>query len=94
MEELSLPFFVALFENFQLPLNIKVREPILAIDEFATKLLFETTIKCNSAALEHSHRTLNNLSRNIIETELNMIHNWLGNIGVVPKRLVQQIRHK
>jgi hypothetical protein len=88
IEELSVPLFVEVFDDFGIPITFAVRGQLTEVNGSILELLLRSSVKHDIGAHGYYHREFTNLSRNEAENELNMISSGMRKFGIVPRSFV------
>ena len=88
VEELSIPMFVKLFDNFGIPMSLAVRGQFTEIGGKVFDAIFSSKIKHDIGAHGYYHRMFTNLSHEEADDELNKIDSGMRKYGLVPKTFI------
>lgn len=88
IEEQALPFFVELFNGFNVPVTFAIRGQLTEIDNSFLPILRNSPVKHDIGAHGYSHRKLRDLSHNEAESELNMLSVGMKKFGITPRSFV------
>jgi len=88
IEELALPLFVEMFNDFEIPVTFAVRGQLTAVNDSILELLLKSSIKHDIGAHGYYHKKFTKISRNEAENELNMISAGMKKFGIVPRSFV------
>jgi len=88
IEERSLPLFIDLFDNFEVPVTFAVRGQVVEVDDSFLNLIRKSTMKHDIGAHGYYHREFTNLFHSEAENELNMISVGLKKFGITPLSFV------
>jgi len=88
IEEVALPLFVEVFNDFEIPVTFAIRGQLTEVNGSILELLLKSSVKHDIGAHGYYHRKFLDLSRNEAEKELNMISVGMKKFGIVPRSLV------
>jgi hypothetical protein len=88
IEELSVPLFVEVFDDFGIPITFAVRGQLTEVDGQVLEVLLASRVKHDIGAHGYYHREFTNLSRNEAENELKMISAGMNKFGIAPRSFV------
>jgi len=88
IEEVALPLFVDLFNDFKIPVTFAMRGQLTEVNDSILELLLKSSIEHDIGAHGYYHREFTDLSRNEAESELNMISAGMNKFGIAPKSFV------
>ena len=88
IEEQALPFFVELFNGFNVPVTFAIRGQLTEIDNSFLPILRDSPVKHDIGAHGYSHRKFRDLSHNEAESELNMLSVGMKKFGITPRSFV------
>lgn len=88
IEELALPIFVSLFEEYEVPVTFAVRGQWLEFPNLALDYLLRSSIKHDIGAHGYTHRRFGNLSQEEADIELAKISNAMKTHSITPVSFV------
>jgi peptidoglycan/xylan/chitin deacetylase (PgdA/CDA1 family) len=88
IEEAALPFFVDMFETFEMPVTFALRGQCLDVDKTAVECLLGSSVKHDIGSHGYTHRRFEDLSHSDAEKELNMTSLAMGRYGIVPRSFI------
>jgi hypothetical protein len=88
IEELALPIFVSLFEEFEVPVTFAVRGQWLNSPNLALDYLLKSSIKHDIGAHGYTHRSFRHLSQEEADNELAKISNAMKSYNIDPVSFV------
>ena len=88
IEEMALPSFVEMFNNFEIPVTFAIRGQLTEVNDSFLGLLLKSSVKHDIGAHGYYHREFTNLSRNEAKNELNMISSGMKKFDIVPRSFV------
>lgn len=88
IEELALPIFVSLFEEFEMPVTFAVRGQWLDFPNLALDYLLRSSIKHDIGAHGYTHRRFGHLSQEEADIELAKISNAMKSHNIDPVSFV------
>jgi peptidoglycan/xylan/chitin deacetylase (PgdA/CDA1 family) len=88
IEEMALPFFVKLFNDFEVPATFAIRGQSLKVDGSFFELIRNSSVKHDIGAHGYSHEYFENISVDEARDELSMVAEVMEKIGVAPKSFV------
>ena len=88
IEELALPLFVEVFNDFEIPVTFAIRGQLTEVNGSVLELLVKSSVKHDIGAHGYYHKKFTDLSCNEAEREMNMISAGMKKYGVVPRSFV------
>lgn len=88
VEEMALPLFINLFDQFEVPVTFGIRGQWLEFPNTALEQLLGSSIKHDIGAHGYSHVTFTELSQNEAERELSTISSLMSRLGIVPRSFI------
>jgi len=88
IEEMALPLFVEMFNDFEIPVTFAIRGQLTEVNDSILELLLKSSVKHDIGAHGYYHREFTNLSHNEAENELNMISAGMKKLGIIPRTFV------
>lgn len=88
LEEIAIPLFMKVFDEFQMPVTIAVRGQLLELSENALAPILDSSVKHDIGAHGYSHRSFPELSCEEAETELRVTTSLMKELGIFPKSFV------
>jgi len=86
IEELALPFFIDLFDKFEIPVTIAVRGQLTEVNTDVLKTLVKSGHDVGSHG--YYHRDFTKMSYEEAKKELNMISDGMRRFGITPKSFI------
>jgi hypothetical protein len=88
IEELSIPLFVEVFDDFGIPITLAVRGQLTEVDSQVLETLLTSHVKHDIGAHGYYHREFTQLTHNEAEDELRMISAGMKEYGVIPRTFI------
>lgn len=88
IEELSIPLFLDVFNNFAIPITLAVRGQLTEVNSKVLDALLASDIKHDIGAHGYYHRKFTQLTHNEAEDELRIISAGMKEYGVIPRTFV------
>ncbi len=87
IEERALPMFIALFNDFEVPVTFAIRGQLMEVDASILNF-FGNSMKHDIGAHGYYHRPFTSLSRTEAEKELEKIHVAMKKFDIIPRSFV------
>jgi hypothetical protein len=88
IEELALPLFVEIFNDFEISATFAIRGQLTEVNNSMLGLLLKSSVKHDIGAHGYSHEEFTNLSRSKAANELSMISAGMKKFGILPRSFV------
>jgi hypothetical protein len=88
IEELSIPLFVEVFNDFGIPITLAVRGQLTEVDGQVLEVLLASRVKHDIGGHGYYHRKFTQLTHNEAEDELRKISAGMKEYGVIPRTFI------
>jgi len=88
LEELTIPYFVKLFDKYEMAATFAVRGQLAEVSDSVLAVLLKSRANHEICAHGYYHKKFRNLSYNEAETEIKMISQGMRKFGLTPRSFV------
>jgi peptidoglycan/xylan/chitin deacetylase (PgdA/CDA1 family) len=88
IEEIIFPYFLDLFDEFEIPITFAIRGQLATVNSSILELLLNSPVSHDLGAHGYSHKRFKSMSRNEAEEELSMISEVMKDRGIIPRSFV------
>lgn len=93
VEELSIPLFIEVFDDFGIPVTFGVRGQLTEVDDQVLEVLLDSRVRHDIGAHGYYHRMFTQLTHNEAEDELRKISRGMKEHGVIPRTFIFPRNH-